>query len=55
MEKDPEYWRKRRMEEIPVPKPTGQVVEQSEEQQKKAKDDLIRLMKESGVDTTGIR
>ena len=54
MEKDSEYWRKKRLEVIPIPRQTGKTVERSEEQRKKAREDLIRLMKESGVDTTGL-
>ena len=55
MEKDSEYWRKKRLEVIPVPKLTGESVNRSEEEHKKAREDLIRLMKESGVDTTGLQ
>lgn len=54
MEKDEKYWFRKRMEQIPVPRPTGEFVERTEEQHEQARRDLIKLMKESGVDTTGL-
>ena len=55
MENDSEYWQKKRLEVIPAPRQTGEFVERSEEQRKKAREDLMRLMNESGVDTTGLQ
>lgn len=54
MEKDSKYWFKKRMEQIPKPFLTGESVERTEEEKEKARKDLIKLMKESGVDTTGL-